>query len=148
MFDDEYNYVSFDLESLLTNIPIKRTKYIILKLIYIDKGISTNLKERWLKKPLLDTCTKRAFTFNGVIYEQKDGVCMGSSSGRLLANVIMTDLEEKVMKPPTDNNTIKFYAKYIDDTLFVIKRKDVRRMQNLLNSFDPNLRFTVDSISK
>ena len=101
-----------------------------------------------MKKPLLDNCTKRAFTFNGVIYEQKDGVCMGSSLGRLLANVIMTDLEEKVMKPLTDNNTIKFYAIYVGDTLFVIKRKDVRRMQNLLNSFDPNLRFTVDSISK
>ena len=52
-----------------------------------------------MKKLLLDTCLKTAFKFNGVIYEQKDGVCMGSSLGPLLANVIMTDLEEKVIKP-------------------------------------------------
>ena len=56
----------------------------------------------------------------------------------------MTDLEENVIKPLINDNTIKFYARYIDDTLFVIKRKDVPRIQNLLNNFDPNLRFTVD----
>ena len=38
---------------------------------------------------------------------------------------------------------IKFYARYVDDTLFVIKHEDARRIQNLLNNFDPNLRFTV-----
>ena len=97
-----------------------------------------------MKKLLLDTCTKTAFTFNGVIYEQKDGVCMGSCLGPLLANVIMTDFEEKVIKPLINDNTIKFYGRYVDDTLFVIKREDVGRIQNLLNNFDPNLRFTVD----
>ena len=39
---------------------------------------------------------------------------------------------------------MKFYARYVDDTLFVIKREGVRRIQNLLNNYDPNLRFTVD----
>ena len=79
LFDDRYNYVSFDMESLFTNVPIKRAIDVILKPIYIDKVISTNLKKRSMKKPLLDTCTKTSFTFYGVIYEQKDGVCMGSS---------------------------------------------------------------------
>ena len=31
LFDDGYNYVSFDVESLFTNVPIKRTIDIILK---------------------------------------------------------------------------------------------------------------------
>ena len=105
LFDDRYNYVSFDMESLFTNVPIKRTIDVILKPIYIDKVISTNLKKRSIKKPLLDTCTKTSFTFYGVIYEQKDGVSMGSSLGHLLANVIMTDLEEKVIKPIFRKNT-------------------------------------------
>ena len=97
-----------------------------------------------MKKLILDTCTKTAFTFNRVIYEQKDGVCMESSLGHLLANVIMTELEEKVIKPLINDNTIKFYARYVDDTIFLIKREDVGSIQNLLNNFDPNLRFTVD----
>ena len=79
LFDDRYNYVSFDMESLFTNVPIKRAIDVILKPIYIDKVISTNLKKRSMKKPLLDTCTKTSFTFYGVTYEQKDSVCMGSS---------------------------------------------------------------------
>ena len=96
-----------------------------------------------MKNLLLDTSSKTAFTFNGVIYEQKDGVCMGFSLGPLLVNVIMTYLEEKTIKPLIIS-TIKFYAIYVDDTLFVIKREDVRHIQNLLNNFDPNLRLTVD----
>ena len=92
LFGDGYNCVSFDVESLFKNVPIKRTIDIILKQIYIDKVISTNLKKHSMKKLLLDTCTKTALIFNGVIYEQKDSVCMGSSLGPLLANVLMTDL--------------------------------------------------------
>ena len=97
-----------------------------------------------MKKFVLDTCTKSAFTFNGAIYEQKDSVYMVSSLGPLSANVIMADLEEKVIKLLINDNTIKFYARSVDDNLFLIKQEDVGRIQNLLNKFDPNLRFTID----
>ena len=56
----------------------------------------------------------------------------------------MTDLEEKVIKPLINDNVIKFYTRYVDGILFVIKHEDVGCIQNLLNNFDPNLRFTVD----
>ena len=97
-----------------------------------------------MKKLLLDTCTNTPFTFNGVIYAQRDGVCLESSLGPLFVNVIMTDLEENAAKLLINDNTIKFYARYVDDTLFVIKREYDRRIQNLLNNFDPDLLFTVD----
>ena len=61
-----------------------------------------------------------------------------------LVSVIMTYLEQKVIKPLINDNTINFYTRYVGDTLFVIKREDVRRIQNLSNNFDPNLRLTVD----
>ena len=92
MFDDGYNYVSFDVESLFTNVSIKRTIDIILKRIYIDKVISTKFKKRSMKNLLLDTCTKTAFIFNGVIYEQRDSVCMGCNLGSLLANILIANL--------------------------------------------------------
>ena len=79
LFDDRYNYVSFDMGSLSTNVPVKRIIDIILKRLYIDKVISINLKKRSMKKPQLETCTKTVFAFNGVLYEQKDGVCVVSS---------------------------------------------------------------------
>ena len=100
------------------NVPIilKRIyihKAISTKRIYFDKVISTNLKKRSMKRLLLDTCTKIAFTFNGGIYEQRDGVCMAFSLCLLLANVIMTDFEKKVIKPLINDNAIKFYTRYL-----------------------------------
>ena len=92
MFDDGYNYVSFDVESLFRNVSIKRTIDIILKRIYIDKVISTKFKKRSMKNLLLDTCTKTAFIFNGVIYEQRDSVCMGCNLGSLLAKILIANL--------------------------------------------------------
>ena len=82
----------FDAESLFTNVPIKKTIDVIATQIYNDHSISTNLKKRSLKKLILDTCTKTAFLFNNIIYEQKDGVSMGSVLGPVMANIIMTEL--------------------------------------------------------
>ena len=87
-----YKYVPFDAESLFTNVPIKKTIDVIPTQIYNDHSISTNLKKRSLKKLILDTCTKTAFLFNNIIYEQKDGVSMGSVLGPVMANIIMTEL--------------------------------------------------------
>ena len=51
-----------------------------------------------MKKLLIDACTKTSFIFHNNIYEQKDGVSMGSPLGPVLANIVMTELEEKVIK--------------------------------------------------
>ena len=39
---------------------------------------------------------------------------------------------------------IKVYYRYVDDTLLVVKLQNVRRIHKLFNSFDENLKFTVD----
>ena len=106
--------------------------------------MKTNLKKRSLKKLLIDACTKNSFIFSNKIYEQKDSVSMGSPLGPVLANIIMTDLEKNVIKRFVDNGTIKFYRCYVDDTLLVIKPKDIGRIHQALNKFDKNLRFTID----
>ena len=87
---------------------------------------------------------KTSFIFNNKIYEQKDGVSMVSPLGPVLANIIMTELDEKVTKRLINDGTIKFYGRYADDTLLVIKPKDIGRIQQVLNKFDKNIRFTVD----
>ena len=69
---------------------------------------------------------------------------MSSSLEPVMANVIMTKLESKVIKPHGKYGTIKFYCRYIDDTLLVVKPQDVSRIHKLWNDFDKNLKFTVD----
>ena len=96
-----------------------------------------------MKKLLIGACTKNSFIFINKVYEQKDGVSMGSPLGPVLANMIMAELEEKVTKRFADDVTIMLYGRYVDGALLVIKPKDIGRIQQALNKFHKNLRFTV-----
>ena len=60
------------------------------------------------------------------------------------ANIIMTELGDVVIKPRIANSTIKFYTRFVDDTLLLIKPDNVKEVHNSLNKFDKNLHFTVD----
>ena len=97
--------------------------------------LTTNIKKRTLKKLLKDCCNKNAFTFNNVIYEQIDSVSMGSCLGPTLANIIMTELEMKVVDSLFKVGLLKFYIRYVDDTLALIKESDTDNVLSKLNSF-------------
>jgi hypothetical protein len=77
LFDDGFTFVSFDVKSLFTNIPLKKTVNIILNRIYKTNLILTTLRKRALKKLILDSCTKTIFSLNGQLYRQTDGVSNG-----------------------------------------------------------------------
>ena len=62
---------------------MKRTK-----VISIDKTLSIFSEQQLLKDQL--------FIFNGQLYEQTDGVVMGSPLGPLLASVFMWNIEERL----------------------------------------------------
>ena len=97
LFDEDYQFVSFDVQSLFTNVPIKKTINIILDRVYNKKLINTKLKKRKMKKLLLDSCTKTAFSFDNILYEQCDGVSMRSSLGAVLANIILNEFENVML---------------------------------------------------
>ena len=98
-----------------------------------------------MKKLILDACTKTSFIFNNTFYEQRDGVSMGSPLGPVLANILMTEFENIVIKKFVDDGTIKFYGRYVDDTLILMKPTDIILVHDSVNHFDKNLRFTVDT---
>ena len=78
------------------------------------------------------------------MYEQIDGVSMGASLGPVLANIIMTELERAVVDDLIANGTLKFYSRYVDDTLLMVKPDDVDAVLQKFNQFHRNLEFTVD----
>ena len=61
-----------------------------------------------------------------------------------MANIIMTELENQIVKPLINDGTIKFYYWYVDDTLLVVKLQYVSRFYKLLNSFDKYVKFPID----
>ena len=146
LYDEGYQLVSFDVKSLFTNVPLNKTVQVILDRVYKEKQVATNLKKRNLKKLILDTCSKTAFSLGGTIYEQIDGVSMGACLGPVLANIIMTELEKVVVNRLMRSGMIKFYARYVDDTLLLVKPADVDGILQEFNSFHKNLEFTVDKL--
>ena len=80
---------SFDVTSLFTNIPLNETIEIITSNIEDEHISSYGLEKSQLSKLLnLATCNN-AFTFNGKLYNQVDGVAMGSPLGPVFADVFM-----------------------------------------------------------
>ena len=49
---------------------------------------------------------------------QKGGVSKGFSLGPALANIIMTDLEDKIIKPFIADDTIKLHSRFVDETYY------------------------------
>ena len=107
-FEQGYKYVSFDVESLFTSVPLKKTIQVILDRVYQEEKIITNLQKRTLEKLLKDACQKTTFSFNNVLYEQIDGVSMGSPLGLTMANIIMTELERIIVDNLMADGVIKF----------------------------------------
>ena len=70
---------------------------------------------------------------------------MGSSLGPVLANIIMTELEKKILPSLLDSGSIKSYIRYVDDTLVLIRESEIQNVLDRFNSFDRNLKFTVDT---
>ena len=81
---------------------------------------------------------------DGQLYQQIDGVSMGSSLGPVLANVIMTEMEKIVVEPLLQDGTIAFYKRYVDDTLLLIKPEKLSDVLYSFNSFHPKIKFTSD----
>ena len=131
-----YRFVSFDVESLFTNVHLKRTIDIVLLRVFSDKLIDTTLSKCTLKKLLFDSCTKTAFSFDNILYEQIDGVSMGSCLAPVLANIILTESEKVIVDDLIQSGILRFYRRYVDDTIVLIKPADIPSILNRFNSFD------------
>ena len=69
---------------------------------------------------------------------------MGASLAPVLANIIMTELEQKIVDQLISDDMIKFYDRYVDDTIILVKPENIEEVLRKFNSFDNNLQFTVD----
>jgi len=116
--DEQDILVSFDVSSLFTNVPVDET---------IEMLAEKGFKDNWFNKEydlnitktdlieLLEVATKnQLFQFEGNLFEQVDGVAMGSPLGPLMANAFMCNIEEKL---ENQNKMPAFYKRYVDDTL-------------------------------
>ena len=127
--NDSEKLVSFDVASLFSNVPLDYTIDVILRKIYTDKLIKTKIKKLQFKE-LLELCTKHLhFSFNGEMFRQIDGVAMGSPLGPVIANIFMTELEEKIV--PQFSDVMSVWLRYVDDTFTIIKDGEIQNVITL-----------------
>ena len=138
--------VSYDVTSLFTNVPVQETIRILVEKAFTDNWFNStydlNLQKDQLTQLLRMASTDQLFQFDGQLYEQCEGVAMGSPLGSLLANVFMCHLEERL----SDNDLIpSFYRRYVDDTLAIMPGLDAAEsFLGVLNGLHPSIHFTME----
>ena len=134
--------VSFDVESLFTNIPLKES--IDLAVSYIAEG-NPNLKLSIteLTKLFSIATSQTHFLFNGKVYDQVDGVAMGSPLAPVLANLVLGH-HENIWLNKYQGPSVQLYRRYVDDTFCLLNtEQDGLSFFDFLNSQHPNIKFTI-----
>ena len=141
--------VSFDVQSLFTNVPINETIDIILNNLFPSNNSKyANFDRINLKKLIELSATDPHFTFNEKIYSQMDGVAMGVPIAPHLANIFMVHLEKTIHKQCPDIIKPLFYKRYVDDTFAIFKdKRNALDFLTFINNLHPNIKFTIEEES-
>jgi predicted GIY-YIG superfamily endonuclease len=97
-------------------------------------------------KELLEFATLNVeFSFNNEMYQQIDGVAMGSPLGPIMANIFVGAMEEKLFSHTTKP---LMYFRYVDDIFAVFRNKQESvELHDQLNLLHPALKFTTENES-
>ena len=112
---------SFDVSSLFTNIPLEETLDLAVKLI-LENNSELKITRKELKELFVFSTSKTNFIFDGVIYDQIDGIAMGSPLAPTLANLFMGYNEGKWLSE-FEGAGPKFYTRYVDDIFAVFENE-------------------------
>ena len=113
---------SFDVSSLFTNIPLKKS--IDLAVSYIFEG-NTKLKfsRAELVKMFSIATSQTHFLFHGKVFDQIDGVAMGSPLAPVLANLFLGH-HENMWFQNYQGPSVPFYRRYVDDTFWAFNTEN------------------------
>ncbi|XP_047999702.1 uncharacterized protein LOC125236815, partial [Leguminivora glycinivorella] len=128
--------VSFDVQSLFTNLPVKDCIEIVKKRLR-----EQNMSENYAK--LLEHClTSGYLLWNGEFYLQVDGVAMRSPVSPVVADIFMEDFEERALSLAAVQP--KIFKRYADDTFTILPKSNVSTFLDHLNSIHSKIQFTME----
>ena len=105
------------------------------------RNISKNQFEKLLRAAL----SNNYFLFDGSIYQQIDGVAMGSPLGPSLANAFLAHYEQVWLDECPDEFKPVYYKRYVDN-IFVLFRSPhhLEKFNEYLNTKHANIKFTSE----
>ena len=135
--------VSFDVESLFTNIPLEEC--VNLAVDYIFKANPDLQLTKTELRNLFNFATAQThFLFKGSFFDQIDGVAMGSTLAPVSANLFMGH-HERIWLENCKASSILFYQRYVDDTFCPFDTEhDATLFFDYINDRHPNIRFTME----
>jgi hypothetical protein len=137
---------SLDVTSLFTNVPVKETLEIIVRHFYggTVNGFQ-NFTEVELRKLLEIALFDCYFIFDNELYQQVDGVSMGSPISPVLANIFLCDFEKRFLDTCPAEFRPSFYKRYVDDTFIVFDTEEqADHFLEYINNCHPNIHFTIE----
>ena len=137
--------VSFDVESLFTNVPIEGAVQAARRKLESDPGLAdcTTLTPAEIADLLDFVLRSTYFQYNGSIYKQQEGAAMGSPVSAVIANLYMEAFEEQAIESAPYKP--KVWKRYVDDTFTILGRGNVDRFLHHLNSQQTTIRFTKET---
>ena len=141
--NSEYFMASLDAESLFTNIPLEETIKICCDSLCKNQELLSNINKNHFEKLLRVALSNNYFSFDGTVYQQVDGVVMGSPLGPSLANAFFAHDEQIWLNDCPDEFKPVYYKRYVDD-IFVLFRSThhLEKFNEYLNTKHANIKFT------
>ena len=82
------------------------------------------------------------FTYDNKVYQQNDGVALGSPLGPVLSGIFMVELENSLV--PTLNESMTLWRCFVDGTITFVKNDSIAYVLDQLNSFHEQIQFTYE----
>ena len=135
--DEEY--VSYDVDSLFTNIPVEATTEYIIHQIYNEKKVPQICSKTIFRRLMYKLTTECAFQFNQNLFKQTEGCSMGGPLSVTLADIHMIRTEKDIvtlLKPI-------FYKRFED--IYNRRKKGIHDMlHERLHNYHPNIKLTIE----
>ena len=139
--DENEQFVSLDVSSLFTNVPLRETVKLAVELLHQSGALDGHFSKETAEHLMLLACENVHILTPEGYYRQKDGVAMGSPLGPFLANIFMSQFDSVL----EDKSAGTFYERYVDDILLSLKLECLHDLLNCANALHPNLRFTTEA---
>lgn len=130
--------VSFDVESLFPSVPVDEA------LVAMDEWLTENMVDLKQKEAFLavaSLCMEDSyFKFREKFYKLGFGTSMGNPISPLIADLFLSKLEKSLKER---NLLPRWWYRYVDDVVAVIKKSELDQTLHMLNSQFPTINFTV-----
>jgi len=137
---------SFDIESLFTNVPVKETIDIIVNSLFQSGDRLDGFSSTQFKKMLNLSTQDTVFLFNNALYQQIEGMAMGSPLGPSFANSFLSYHEESWLSDCPCEFKPLLYRRYVDDCFVVFKKPEHASLfLQYLNSKHVSIKFTKEN---